>query len=77
MVVVVSWTASSIRRVWVGVLRMLSWMFAPSTIMLFSKELAPEIVTAPLGPLLLTPGARLTAESIVRAVGSLLSVSPV
>lgn len=59
--VVVSWMASSMKRLF-GVPRMLSVMTTPLTVTRLSNDWAPEIVTAPLGPLLLTPGASTTAD---------------
>ena len=47
--VVVSWMASSMKRVF-GVFRTLSWTTAPSTVNRLSKEGAPPITTAPFGP---------------------------
>ncbi len=74
VIVVVSWMASSMKRLF-GVPRRLSWMFTPLIVMTLSNDWAPETVTAALGPFALTPGLRTTEARIVRATGSFFVVS--
>ena len=75
VIVVVSWMASSMTSVPVGVPRMLSWMLTPLTVKTLSNDCAPETVVLPPGPFVLTPGVRTTDERIVRAIGSLFVIS--
>jgi hypothetical protein len=71
---VVSWIASSMNSA-NGVPRMLSWICTPSSMNRFSADMAPPMVIALLGPVACAAGATLTADSKVRAVGSVDSSS--
>ena len=76
-VVVVSWMASSMNRLF-GVARTLSMMTAPSTVKRLSNVGPPEIVKALPRPVTCaTPADAATAETIVRATGSLFVSSEV
>ena len=71
---VVSWLASSMKSE-NGVPRMLSWIWTPSSMKRLSADIAPPMVTALFGPVACAAGERLTAESSVRAVGSVCNNS--
>ncbi len=74
VIVVVSWMASSMKRLF-GVPRRLSCTFTPLIVMTLSYDCAPEIVTAAFGPFAFTPALRTTEARRFRATGSLLVVS--
>src|SRR5450830_9336 len=75
--VVVSWIASSMKRVF-GVPRMLSMTTAPSTVKRLSNVWPPEIVAAFPSPVVrLRPDESSTAARIVRPTGSLFVISAV
>src|SRR5450432_1394544 len=57
VVVVVSWMASSMKRLRAAP-RTLSLTTTPFTVKRLSKDCAPEIVAAPFGPFVLIPGER-------------------